>query len=258
MTNELVQLARSQNLDELETAWNQAVGAPDGERVPQYGDTLDLLCEHDMASRALGMATSMIEALSNGGKKMAAMELGFRAMQRSAHNDALVQTVVGLIDENYGDKAWLPLLKSRARLDSATVGAILEFDQLRRYTEGYVVYHPAGWGEGTVDGFDADSQEITVHFSSGQRSQFPLDTMLDSFKSLDAEDLRAMKLQRMDELQKQAEDEPSGLIRRAATLYRGTITSTQLKKELAGSVIEQKKWASWWKRARLPPPRIRG
>ena len=250
LTNELVHLARSHNLDDLETAWSQAVGAPSADFIPQYADTLDLLCEQDMASKALGMATSMIEALVGKGDKRAAMELGFRAMQRSAHNDALVKTVIDLINEIYADEGWLPVLKQRANLHSATVNAILEFDGLRRYTRGYVVYHPAGWGEGTVEDWDSSTQELTVHFATGRRSPFPLDTLLDSFKSLDYDDLRAMKLQRIEALQAEAESEPNSLIRRAAILYRGTISSTQLKKELAGSVIEEKKWAGWWKKAK--------
>ena len=150
MTNELVHLARSHNLDDLDTAWSQAVGAPSADFIPQYADTLDLLCEQDMASKALGMATSMIEALVSKDDKRAAMELGFRAMQRSAHNDALVKTVIDLIEDIYGDEPWLSLLKQRSSLSNATVGALLNFDSLRRYTKGYVVYHPAGWGEGTV------------------------------------------------------------------------------------------------------------
>ncbi|MFK7739897.1 MAG: GreA/GreB family elongation factor [Planctomycetota bacterium] len=250
MTNDLVHLARSQNLDELETAWSQATGAPDADRVPHYADTLDLLCEQDMANKALGMATSMIEALASKGEKRSAMELGFRAMKRSAHNDALINTVIDLIEENYGDEPWLPLLKQRSSLEMATVNALLEFDQLRRFTKGHVVYHPAGWGEGIVDDFDKSSQEITVQFTSGQRSPFPLDTLIDSFKTLDSEDLRAMKLQAMPKLQDEAENTPSELIKRTTILYRGTITSTQLKKELAGSVIETKKWPTWWKKAK--------
>ncbi|MCK5941115.1 MAG: GreA/GreB family elongation factor [Planctomycetes bacterium] len=250
MTHELVHLARSQNLDELDTAWSQAVSAPDADLVPKYADTLDVLCEQDMASKALGMASAMIDGLIAKGDKRAAMELGFRAMQSSAHNDALVNKVIELIDDHYADQAWLPVLKSRSSLSTATVGAVLEFDQLRRYTEGHVVYHPAGWGEGIVEGFDPETQEITVHFSSGRRSPFPLDTLLDSFKPLDNDDLRAMKLLRMERLKDEAENTPAALIRRAASLYRGTITSTQVKKELAGSVIETKKWATWWKKAK--------
>ena len=250
MTHELVHLARSQNLEDFESAWTQAVGAPDAELVPHYADALDVLCDQDMASKALGMATAMVDSLVGKGDKRGAMELGFRTMQSSAHNDALVNKVIELIDDHYGDAAWLPVLKQRSSLTSATVGAVLEFDQLRRYTEGHVVYHGAGWGEGIVEGFDAATQEITVHFSTGRRSPFPLDTLLDSFKPLDADDLRAMKLLGMEKLQQEAAESPALLIRRAASLYRGTITSTQVKKELAGSVIETKKWATWWKKAK--------
>ncbi|MEC8653318.1 MAG: GreA/GreB family elongation factor [Planctomycetota bacterium] len=250
MTHELVHLARSQNLDDLEAAWTQAVGAPDAERVSHYADTLDALCEQDMASKALGMATAMVDSLVDNSHKKAAMELGFRTMQSSAHNDALVNKVIELIDDHYSEAAWLPVLKQRSNLMTATVGAVLEFDRLRGYTEGHVVYHGAGWGEGVVEGFDAATQEITVHFSTGRRSPFPLDTLLDSFKPLDNDDLRAMKLLSMEQLQDEGANTPGALIRRTASLYRGTITSTQVKKELAGSVIETKKWASWWKKAK--------
>ncbi len=203
-----------------------------------------------MASKAVVMAAAMVDSLAGAGNKNAAMELGFRAMQSSAHTDELVNKVIDLIESHYADAAWLPVLKQRANLSSATIGALLEFDQLRRYTEGHVVYHGAGWGEGIVEGFDADSQEITVHFSTGRRSPFPLDTLLDSFKPLASDDLRAMKLLAMESLQAEAANTPALLIRRAANLYRGTISSTQVKKELAGSVIETKKWATWWKKAK--------
>ena len=248
MTHELVHLARSQKLEDLETAWNKAVGAPDADVVSEYADALDVLCEQDMASKALGMATAMIDSLVTKGDKESAMELGFRAMHSSAHNDALVNKVIELIDDHYGDATWLPVLKQRSNLTNATVSAVLEFDQLRRYTKGHVVYHGAGWGEGIVEDFDPATQELTVHFSSGRRSPFPLDTLLDSFKPLAHDDLRTMKLLRMEKLQDEAANTPAILIRRATNLYRGTITSTQVKKELAGSVIETKKWASWWKK----------
>ena len=250
LTHELVHLARSQKLEDLEAAWNQAAGAPDADLVSEYADALDVLCEQDMASKALGMATAMVDSLVSKGDKESAMELGFRAMHSSAHNDALVNKLIELIDEHYGDAAWLPVLKQRSNLTNATVSAVLKFDQLRRYTKGHVVYHAAGWGEGIVEDFDDATQELTVHFSSGRRSPFPLDTLLDSFKPLAHDDLRTMKLLRMEKLQDEAATTPAILIRRAANLYRGTITSTQVKKELAGSVIETKKWATWWKKAK--------
>lgn len=251
MTTDLVHLARSLQLDSLEAAWGQAVKAPRAEDADRYATTIDALCEQDMASRALVLASAMIEALAGKSEVDAAMELGFRVMRRSAHNDALTKAVVGLIEKRYGEENWFSVLKTRSGLQTGTtVAAILEFDRLRRFTRGYVVYHAAGWGEGQVEGFTPESQEVTVHFASGRRESFPLDTLLSRFKALDGNDLRSMKLKKMDTLRTEANKEPAALIRRAASLYRGNITSLQVKNELCPSVVSEKDWPSFWKRAK--------
>ena len=250
VTNELVELARSLQFEALESAWGQATTSPRAEATDDYATAIDLLCDQDMASRALGLASSMIEALAQKGETDAAMELGFRVMRRSAHNEALTRTVVELIEKRYGDEAWFPVLKDRAGLDNASVQAILEFDRLRRYTKGNVVYHGAGWGEGEVGDFEPEKQEMYVKFASGRREPFPLDTLLSSFKALDANDLRAMKLQQLDALKQEAAEKPSRLVRRAAALYRGTITSAQVKSELTPSVVDTKSWTTFWKKVK--------
>jgi transcription elongation factor GreA len=252
LTPDLVHLARSLQLDTLETAWGEAVKNPRAEDIGRYASAIDQLCDREMASRALGLATAMIEALAQKSQNVAAMELGFRVLRRSAHNDALARTVAGLVESCYGSEDWFPVLKTRAGLQTATsVPAILEFDKLRRYTKGFVVYHSAGWGEGCVDDFAAETQEVTVVFANGRREAFPLDTLLSRFKALDANDLRAMKLKQMASLQQEAERDPSALVRRTAQLYRGTITSLQLKNELSPAVVAEKDWANFWKRAKL-------
>ncbi|MCA8975669.1 MAG: GreA/GreB family elongation factor [Planctomycetes bacterium] len=251
MTQDLVHLARSLKLDELEAEWAKAAESPDAARADDYAAAIDHLCDHDMTSKALSLASTMIEALAGAGANQAAMELGFRVVRRNAHYEALTRLIGDLIKGHYGDESWYAVLESRAGLSSgSTAPAIVEFDRLRRYTKGHVVYHAAGWGEGQVEEFDAANQEITVHFATGRRSAFPLETLLTSFKPLDATDLRAMKLQQMEQLRDEAKNEPTMLIRRAAALYRGTITSQQVKNELAGSIIADKSWATYWKRAR--------
>lgn len=225
--------------------------APRAEETDRYATAIDLLCEQDLASRALSLAQSMIEALEGRGETRAAMEFGFRVVRRSAHNDAMIKRIAALIEKCYGDQDWFGVLSARAGVVSApTQNAIVEFDRLRRYTKGFVVYHAAGWGEGCIDDFTAATQEVTVVFATGRREAFPLDTLLSRFKSLDPNDLRAMKLQQMPKLQQEAEREPNALIRRAATLYRGTITSQQIKAELSPSVVAEKDWANFWKRAK--------
>jgi len=251
LTNDLVQFARSLQLDSLETAWSQAARSPSAADIPRYAAVIDVLCDKDLASRALPLATSMIEAFANRNETQSALELGFRTMRKSAHNEALAKSVIALIDKHYADEPWLPVLKTRAGLDRSTsVTAILEFDRLRRFTRGHVVYHAAGWGEGAIADFELTTQEVTVQFATGRREAFPLDTLLSRFKPLDPQDLRSMKLQRMEVLKTEAEKDPGALIRRTATLYRGTITSQELKKELTPAIIAEKDWAGFWKRAK--------
>lgn len=251
MTTDLVQLARSLQLDSLESAWSETAKAPRAGDTSRYAAVIDLLCDQDMASKALGMATVMIDALNANSEVDAAMELGFRVMRRSAHNEALTKNVVSLIEKRYAEEEWLTVLKERAGLHATpSVAGILEFDRLRRYTKGYVVYHSAGWGEGCIEEFSAASQEVTVAFATGRRETFPLDTLLSRFKALDANDLRAMKLLQKEKLREEAERDPSALIRRTAALYRGTITSLQVKNELCPSIIPEKEWPNFWKRAK--------
>ncbi|MFO1076940.1 MAG: GreA/GreB family elongation factor [Planctomycetota bacterium] len=251
MTHDIVHLARTLQLDALEPAWAKAIQAPEPEHAESYAAAIDHLCDRDMTSKALGFASSMIEALANASAHRAAMELGLRVIRRNAHNEALTQQVAGLVEKCFGAEDWYPILRTRSGLEAAvTANALAEFDRLRRFTRGNVVYHAAGWGEGCIEAFAVDSLEITVLFASGRRSEFPLDTLLSTFKALDPNDLRAMKLQQMPKLQDEVKNKPAMLIRRAAALYRGTITNQQVKTELCGSIVPDKQWSSFSKLAR--------
>ncbi|MGE3173892.1 MAG: GreA/GreB family elongation factor [Planctomycetota bacterium] len=252
MTHDLAPLARSQQLDSLETAWAQAVQSPDPAASPDYVAVVDTLCEQAQTGRALALATAMVDALKGAEALDQGIELALRVVRRGAHNEALVRNLVGMIEQRFQGEDWWTLITDRAGLDPAGVSAqaLIEFDRLRRYTKGHVVYHQAGWGEGVVLDFFADRKEIAIRFASGRREEFPVDTVFERFKPLDADDLRAMKLLQIDELKRQVKDEPAVLIRTAARLYRGTITSQQVKTELVPTVVEERAWASFWKRAK--------
>jgi transcription elongation factor GreA len=252
LTNDLVHLARSLQLDALEAAWSQAVSSPAPEQATNYAEAIDLLCDHNQSGRAFALASTMIDALSGQGAADGAIAIAMTVVRRGAHNEALARNLSEMLQQRFSDETWWNVLSERAGLDPAsiTAQALLEFDRLRRFTKGHVVYHAAGWGEAVVEDFNAQTGELTVTFASGRREDFPLDTVIDSFKPLDRDDLRAMKLQRMEELQRLAKEEPAALIRLAAKMYRGTIPSPKVKAELSPDIVPQKSWNSFWKRAK--------
>ncbi len=252
MTSDLVHLARSPQLDSFESAWAQAVQSPKPEAARQYIAAIEALCEQAQTSRAVALAASMIEALTKASHLESAIDIGTRVVKRGAHNEALARNLVVLIEQRFSTEEWWPILRERAGLhtDQVSAQALLEFDRLRRFTKGHVVYHSAGWGEGVVLEFHAEKKELTIRFANGRREDFPLDTVIDRFKPLDAEDLRAMKLLHLDELKRLADEGPASLIRTAARLYRGTITSQQVKNELVPTVVEERSWQTFWKRAK--------
>jgi transcription elongation factor GreA len=78
----------------------------------------------------------------------------------------------------------------------------------------------------------------------------PLQAAIESLQPLPDDDLRAMQILVPEELERLAREEPSVLIRKAAKIFRGKITSTKVKETLTPAVIPAKKWTSFWKRAK--------
>ena len=253
MTHDVVQLARSLQLDSLETAWAQAVQSPKPDAIQQYLGVVDCLCDQAQSGRAFALANMMIEALAGASALEPAIDLATRVVKRGVHNEALAKRLLALLEQRFAAENWWDTVRQRAGIEgtAANAQALLEFDKLRRFTKGHVVYHSAGWGEGVVLDFHPEQREISIQFASGRKETFPLDTVVARFKPLDHDDLRAMKLLRLDELKQCAAKDPSRLIRIVAKLYRGTVSSQQLKTELVPAVVEEKGWADFWKRAKL-------
>lgn len=249
---DLVQLARSLQLETLEQAWANAAKAPRAVDAVRYRATVETLCAKDMAGKALALCTTMVESLAAAALLDEAIDLAQAVLRRGAHNDALVRQLATLLEQRYRDQDWFNLLQERAGLagESLDAQAVLAFDQLRRFTPRNAVYHAGGWGEGVVEEFAAERAEVTITFANGRRSEFPLDTVIDRFKPLDADDLRAMRLLQVEALREMAKHEPSHLIRKVARVYRGTVNSSQVKQELCPTVIGEREWTSYWKRAK--------
>jgi len=246
----LVELARSGQAEALDQAWSEALSDPG--QVEQLVECMQLLCDRDMATKALALAAPMVDALANGGRGDDARQLAAAVVHLGAHNDKLAQRLSQLIKDQDSGEDWYPVVTELAQFsaDSVTEQTIAAYERYRSYTTGHVVYHRAGWGEGVIEEFRPDTQEVKIRFVDGSTREVPIRTAIDSMAPLDAGDLRTMRMINIEELQRLAKEEPSQLIRKAAVIYRGKINSTKLKAELSPAVVAKSKWASFWKRAK--------
>lgn len=249
-TLDLPTLARSQDHDQLEQAWQESLSEP--REVSSYTDALKALCDTASLGVAIKLGTQAIDALVEKGRRGDAIKLGTTLVRGGALSDGLARRLFELIEAEFGSQDWYALAVSESGIsaENLTNEAFKRFDKVRLYTVGNVVYHRAGWGEGLIEKFDSTTRELEVRFASGSVKEFPLSTALDSLRPLDDADLRAMRLKATEELERLAAEEPAVLIRKAVQLYRGTATSAQVKTELAPSVIPTKKWATFWKKAK--------
>lgn len=244
-------LVRSQDLESLEVAWAQAVADPGD--VDRYCVTLRELGLRGETGTAVELGSQMLEALDAKDRTADAVQLGTTLLVSQVHNDSLSRKVFGLVQKAFASEAWFEIALEVSGLGEANLSsdAFASFDVARRMTPGHVVYHRAGWGEGVVEELDIESRQIQIRFKSGSTKDIPIQSAVESMRPLDADDLRTMRMVKLEELQRVAEETPGVVIRMAAKAYRGKINSTQLKTEMTDAVIPAKKWNSWWKKAKV-------
>lgn len=247
---DLVELAQSEQIEALDEAW--AASLEDPKDIEACCQTLRVLCERDMASRALPLASTLVDALADKERLIEAYDVGMTLVRLEAHNDNLSKQLLSLIERRFSNEPWYGLVCELAHLDPERVtrDSLDAFERVQRYTEGHVIYHRAGWGPGLVEAFLPHNQELRIRFINGRSLEVPVTTALDSMTPLAKDDLRSMLLTSQDELLRMTAEEPAALIRKAAKIYRNRVTSSEVKSLLSPAVVPAKKWATFWKRAK--------
>ncbi|MBK8977708.1 MAG: GreA/GreB family elongation factor [Planctomycetes bacterium] len=243
-------LVRSRDLDGLQDAWDRAVESPGD--VAVYCQTLTELCDRNQHGTALDLGTRMVDTLEKRDRLDDALQLAITLIRKDAHNESFVRNTMQIVRKRCGSEPWFEVVSELSGLaaEKPTADAFALFERARRMTPGNVVNHRAGWGEGIVRELDPHGRTLRVEFADGAEREFPLAKAVDTLRPLAPDDIRAMRLLDPAGLDRIAQDDPSRLIRMAASVFRGSISSTQLKGEVCPSVVPQKSWNAWWKRAK--------
>jgi transcription elongation GreA/GreB family factor len=248
----LMAAARAGDLDDFEAVWLEALADPG----PAEGFLAALAALPDglRGGSAVSLLTLLLEAFEQRERRADVLTVARALHAHRQQKLDLGQSVRKALDGLHGGEEWFGVFVELADLDGGgdLVEALDRFERLTRFLPGLAVYHRSGWGEGVVLQHDLARREMSVRFrEDGMVRPMPFTTALDVLSALDPSDLRSRLLVDVEGLIEEARRSPELLIRSVARLHKGRATVKEIKHWLQGPVIEERSWASWWKKAKV-------
>jgi transcription elongation GreA/GreB family factor len=153
----------------------------------------------------------------------------------------------------YKDDPRLPIYLAQSKIESDVdlKSALQKIDTFFAFEVGKYVNHGAGWGPGKIVEVDAEATAILIDFATKKGHRLSMEMARGITEFIPENDLRAMKLDRMDELKRLAEEDPAELIRAALRSRRNKATLREIKERLTEAVIPPEAWSRWWTKTRL-------
>jgi len=254
--NGLAAVAAGGRLQDLEAAWLESLNDPGP--ADQFLQALSAVPDGLRGSSAVSLLLLLLEAYETRGRHADTLAV-VRALHpyRQQKVDLRV-TLHKALGGLHGREPWFELFTQIADLRGSgdLLDALDRFQRLARLVPGCVVYHRSGWGEGLIARHDLSAKGFHVDFRQDASTRFmPFTTGLDVLSVLDPDDLRARLLVDVPGLQREAEETPETLLRSVARLHKGRAGVKEIKQWLSGTVIDEKSWNSWWRKAKVAAAR---
>jgi len=247
----LVHLVTSGALDELETAWLEAMerGTADLEAFLETARMLNRIGERDRASVLLLMLHDETATSADPRDRLRMLEI---VAANRPSDPEVRRKVTAAVREAYRAIPALGPLLDRSGLEGSRriPDALAVFEEFTRFTPGTHLFHATGWGTGRITRIDERTGELTVDFERDKGHRIPIESACEVFEILDDEDIRVYRFSRSDELREMAAGDPGHVLRLVLRGRGGKATSTEIRNDLRGAVIDEALWTRWWGRAR--------
>lgn len=194
--------------------------------LPLWRELKDLEQAHKALRLVFDLETSNSEELAT---------LATEYLKTRFPNDPLFQEKLRLIG-----------LRNRERFQSA----IRNFELLTHMKKGNFVFHTGGWGTGEIIDVSLVREELALEFEYVIGHQhLSFEKAFKTLIPLEPNHFYSLRFGHPDELEKQARENPSEVIR---LLLRdlGPKTAAEIKEELCDLVIPAEDWNRWWQSAR--------
>ncbi len=171
---------------------------------------------------------------------------------QSTNSDNLGEVTYNFLKETYGND---PLFAEKLKMiglkpGGQFQGAVSNFELLTHLQKGNYVYHSGGWGTCEITDVSRIREEISMEcdFVIGVK-HLSYSNAMKNLIPLTKEHFLAKRFGNPDQLEKEARENPSQLIR--ILLHDlGPKTASEIKDELCDLVIPSEEWNRWWQNAR--------
>jgi transcription elongation factor GreA len=245
-------LATEENWQGFDEAWTRLMEA-DGP-VDEVLEALAVVAVKRRMSRCMALVRAHAERLNAAGRPADAARVLGAALRGGGPVGEVAEPLLASAEAAWGSQEWWPRYCEVAGFQRRAPDlrrAWMDFDDMRSYAEGAVVFHAAGWGTGQVRSVDPAEMEVEVQFQGGKRDRFPLRTAVEIFELLPESDLRAQSLRDPQAVRTRLAKEPLEILRSILLRYGGKTSHVTIRNALMQIGVDGNAWSSWWRRARL-------
>ena len=107
-----------------------------------------------------------------------------------------------------------------------------------------------GFGGGVVTEWDLFNGKVTIDFENEKGKVMGLKLALEKTEPVEANDMRAQKVNQLEELKELGQKDPVELVIRTLQTRDGSMTMDQLDDELCGSVVPAEGYKKWWEKTK--------
>jgi len=251
-TDQLVKLAASGNVKDVEEAWLKLLeGEFDADAWRCRADVLKALSERNNNAVAETLATTALESFNNTATPDDVLQPAGAFLLAIKNSDSLRSAVAGLYRAAFAHVDGLEALIDEAGVEGGRPArrALRTMDVCLNLTEGMCLTHRHEDSAVKVERINRDSWTIDV--TDGQRrSSISAVELADNFAPARSDDFNVMARFDRDRLSAWLQDEPGEVVDSILRSSGGEMTSDELQRMLAPSLIPAGEWSKWWTRAR--------
>ena len=122
-------------------------------------------------------------------------------------------------------------------------------DDLSALDVGVYCLHKS-WGVGKVASWDLLGDRIYLDFEGKPNHGMKLEFAAKSLRPIGADHILAERLEKLEELQQLAIDDPVTLMQKVVSCYNNSMLLDQVEEVLKGTVVSNEKYRTWWDNAK--------